>query len=153
MNEEIVVHKLDEKGIEVWRYSGRLLEKTDTIIILEARYDRGDQDFHGLTLRKGDRWAIIVIPSGFQEAMATGETDVEVYYNATNLAAAMASRSTVQSIIEGINRSLADSEPLVTIRFEGRTRDALDEIIARVLAAAPELRDPVERRLRELGTR
>lgn len=56
MNEEIMVHKLDEKGVEVWRYSGRLLERSETSIILEARYDNEDQDFHGLTLRKGDRF-------------------------------------------------------------------------------------------------
>ncbi len=56
MNEKIVVHKLDEKGAEVWRYSGRLLERTERSILLEARYDNEDQDFHGLMLRKGDRF-------------------------------------------------------------------------------------------------
>jgi len=56
MNEEIVVHKLDEKGNEVWRYSGQLLERSETHIIIEARYDRDDQDFHELLLRRGDRF-------------------------------------------------------------------------------------------------
>ena len=56
MSEKIVVHKLDEKGKEVWRYSGQLTEKTVTSITLEARYDRKDQDFHGLSLRIGDRF-------------------------------------------------------------------------------------------------
>jgi hypothetical protein len=56
MNEEFVVHKLDEKGNEVWRYSGQLLEKSETHIIIEAHYDREDQDFHWLLLRRGDRF-------------------------------------------------------------------------------------------------
>ncbi len=66
-------------------------------------------------LRDGDRWAIIVIPSGFQQGVAAGGASVEVYYNATSLAAATAGRSTVQSIVADINYSLADREPLVTI--------------------------------------
>lgn len=41
------------------------------------------------------------------------------------------------------------TEPLVTLRFEGRTHGALEDIIARVLTAAPELREPVEARLRQ----
>jgi len=56
MNDDIVVHKLDEKGVEVWCYSGRLLQRTETSLVLEARYDLEDQDYHGLLLRKGDRF-------------------------------------------------------------------------------------------------
>ncbi len=56
MSEKIVVHKLDEKGNEVWCYSGKLMEKTETSITLEARYDLEDEDFHGLLLRSGDRF-------------------------------------------------------------------------------------------------
>ncbi len=70
-------------------------------------------------LEDGDRWAVMVLPGGFGEDMAAGAAQVRVSYNATNLAAATASRSTVQSIIDGINRALTDSEPLVTIQEEG----------------------------------
>jgi protein associated with RNAse G/E len=56
MSDKIVVHKLDEKGEEVWSYSGQLTEKGESCITLEASYDREDQEFHGLTLRRGDRF-------------------------------------------------------------------------------------------------
>ena len=56
MNDQIVVHKLDEKGQEVWRYSGQLMQKSETSITLEASYDHQDEDFHGLRLRQGDRF-------------------------------------------------------------------------------------------------
>jgi len=56
MSEEIVVHKLDEKGNKVWCYPGQVLERGETHIIIEARYDREDQDFQGLLLRRGDRF-------------------------------------------------------------------------------------------------
>ncbi|KPJ63826.1 hypothetical protein AMK68_03010 [candidate division KD3-62 bacterium DG_56] len=42
------------------------------------------------------------------------------------------------------------TEPLVTLRFEGQTPQALSDIIDRVLAAAPDLREPVEARLRQV---
>ena len=42
------------------------------------------------------------------------------------------------------------TEPLVTLRFEGRTLAALRAIIAQVLAAAPDLREPVEAKLRQV---
>lgn len=42
------------------------------------------------------------------------------------------------------------TEPLVTLRFEGRTPQSLRAIIDRVLSAAPDLREPVEARLRQV---
>ena len=56
MSEQFVVHKLNEKGKEVWRYSGQLTSRHQNRIILEASYDRQDENFHGLLLRQGDRF-------------------------------------------------------------------------------------------------
>lgn len=56
MTEIIVVHKLDEHGEEVWRYEGVLLHRSTKQLTLEARFDREDVSFHGLSLRRGDRF-------------------------------------------------------------------------------------------------
>ncbi len=56
MKEKITVHKLNAGGREVWRYEGVVLKRTDTSILLEAYYDLEDIDYHGLQLRRGDRF-------------------------------------------------------------------------------------------------
>lgn len=56
MGKAITVHKMDDKGIEVWKYDGVILSQTSTNITLEAAFDREDIQFHGLSLRKGDRF-------------------------------------------------------------------------------------------------
>ena len=52
----IVVHKLRETGVEVWRYEGQILETTQTSFTLEARFNREKIEFHGITLENGDRF-------------------------------------------------------------------------------------------------
>jgi phosphomannomutase/phosphoglucomutase len=43
---------------------------------------------------------------------------------------------------------LSITEPLVTLRFEGRDHESLREIVARFLAGAPELYDRIRERIR-----
>jgi protein associated with RNAse G/E len=52
----ITVHKLDAEGREVWQYEGTVKERQASSVILEARFDREDVEFHGLHLRMGDRF-------------------------------------------------------------------------------------------------
>ncbi len=52
----ITVHKLNEQGIEVFRYNGILVEEHGTSLTLEARFDRSDVQFFELTFREGDRF-------------------------------------------------------------------------------------------------
>lgn len=91
MSDKIVVHKLDEKGVEVWRYSGRLLKKTETYITLEARYDNEDQDFHGLKLRSGDRFVETFYSDRWYNVFAIFDVNTDVlkgwYCNVTRPAA------------------------------------------------------------------
>ncbi len=54
--DEIIVIKLDAQENEVWRYPGRVLETTDQSILIEARFNHGDVNLHGITLRKNDRF-------------------------------------------------------------------------------------------------
>lgn len=54
--EQVTVIKQNEKGEEVWRYSGRLLERGMDYATIEAFFDRDDDDIYGLFLRRGDRF-------------------------------------------------------------------------------------------------
>lgn len=52
----VVVHKLDDRGVEVWSYPGAVVHTTPVSVTLEASYNGPDVDFHGLPLRRGDRF-------------------------------------------------------------------------------------------------
>ena len=56
MQKPIKVHKLNEKGIEVWCYEGVVISKTDSSVTLEATFDRDEVVFEGLHLKRGDRF-------------------------------------------------------------------------------------------------
>lgn len=59
MADDITVSKLDIHGRETWRYSGKVLERGEAFIQLEALFDRDDAVFHGITLQRGDRFVEI----------------------------------------------------------------------------------------------
>ncbi len=103
--------------------------------VLQALRDAGGIDLSEgsaeaqmAALHDGKRWAVIVIPQGFGGAIASGQASVDVYYNPTNLAAATASRSTVQSIIAGIDRSVTGSRPLVSVNEQSVSARKLRDI-------------------------
>lgn len=50
------VHKLDAAGREVWRYPAEVLETSPVHVVLEAFFDREEVEFHGMRLRRGDRF-------------------------------------------------------------------------------------------------
>ncbi len=54
MSAQIMVHKLDERGQEVWSYPADMLEQTASFIRLEARFDREDTRVGSLLLRQND---------------------------------------------------------------------------------------------------
>lgn len=56
MRETITVHKLNAHGEEVWRYQGFVLQRTESSVTLEAFFDRGEVEFFGIHLRRGDRF-------------------------------------------------------------------------------------------------
>ena len=53
-NQKITVHKLNENGDEVWSYTGRTLQRTNTSVTLQARFDRSSVELAGLILHRGD---------------------------------------------------------------------------------------------------
>jgi len=56
MSNDVVVIKRDIDGQETWRYDGRILERGQNWLLLEAFFNRQDTPFHGITLARGDRF-------------------------------------------------------------------------------------------------
>ena len=52
----IDVIKLNYKGEETWRYSGTVMKKTQSLIVLEAFFDRDITQVEALQLLRGDRF-------------------------------------------------------------------------------------------------
>ncbi len=50
----IVVHKLDHEGREVFRYEGEVLQREDSYVCLRAVFQFGDVAFGCVTFKRGD---------------------------------------------------------------------------------------------------
>jgi predicted RNA-binding protein associated with RNAse of E/G family len=53
---EITVLKLNLQGVETWRYTGEILSQDQEKVVLQALFNRPDTPFHGIVLKKGDRF-------------------------------------------------------------------------------------------------
>jgi predicted RNA-binding protein associated with RNAse of E/G family len=53
---QITVIKRDLQGQETWRYTGKVLERGHSFVVLEASFNREDLPFHGIVLKRGDRF-------------------------------------------------------------------------------------------------
>ncbi|GAB4402237.1 MAG: hypothetical protein OHK0052_25610 [Anaerolineales bacterium] len=56
MSDDVWVVKQDVEGRETWRYRGRVLAREAAWLRLEAFFNREDTLFHGIWLKKGDRF-------------------------------------------------------------------------------------------------
>lgn len=54
--EEIIVIKQNLQEEETWRYSGTVLARDNHSVLIEARFNRSDLPFHGITFRNNDRF-------------------------------------------------------------------------------------------------
>ena len=54
--QKILVIKLNTQRQETWRYQGQIISHEPNSILIEAFFDREDFPFHGITLRKNDRF-------------------------------------------------------------------------------------------------
>jgi len=52
----VTIIKLNTFHEETWRYDGRVLERDDHSLLVEARFNRSDLLFHDVPLRKNDRF-------------------------------------------------------------------------------------------------
>lgn len=55
-NDPIIVIKRNLQGEETWRYNGQTLTRASDHVLLEARFNRDDMPFMGVTLKRGDRF-------------------------------------------------------------------------------------------------
>jgi protein associated with RNAse G/E len=53
---DITVLKLNLEGFETWRYTGEVLRLDQEKVVLQALFNRQDTPFHGIILKKGDRF-------------------------------------------------------------------------------------------------
>jgi len=56
MTQPITVVKRDLSGEEIWHYTGKLLQRESSRIVLEALFRRADFPLMGIVLRAGDRF-------------------------------------------------------------------------------------------------
>jgi len=56
MLNDVVVIKRNIDGQETWRYDGRILERGQNWLLLEAFFNRQDTPFQGIILARGDRF-------------------------------------------------------------------------------------------------
>lgn len=54
MHNDISLIKRNQFGVEVWRYSGRLVKETTKGVLVEAAFNRSDLPFHGLVFKHHD---------------------------------------------------------------------------------------------------
>lgn len=56
MKADVEVVKLNVDHQETWRYSGRVICRSDRAVVLEALFNREDTPFHEIVLKNGDRF-------------------------------------------------------------------------------------------------
>jgi hypothetical protein len=56
MSEKVLLIKRDHTGKEVWRYSGCLIQSSKAGNLVEAPFNRDDLPFHGLVIKRNDRF-------------------------------------------------------------------------------------------------
>ncbi|MEA3326291.1 MAG: DUF402 domain-containing protein [Chloroflexota bacterium] len=55
-NQTVTIIKLDIHHQETWRYEGRILDRNDKSLLIEAFFNRDDLPFHGIMLKRNDRF-------------------------------------------------------------------------------------------------
>ena len=75
----------------------------------------GTQSDELAQLRAGKRNAVLVLPAGFGQAMASGQATVEVYYDQSNPVTQAVTRSAVQSVVANMNAAALGKPPIVSL--------------------------------------
>lgn len=53
---DVLIIKRNSKGEEVWRWSGKILKRTPTMVVIDTAFNRADLMFNGMLLAEGDRF-------------------------------------------------------------------------------------------------
>jgi ABC-2 type transport system permease protein len=93
---------VDEDGSETATGLREAFETVETVDVAS-----GSRDSELDALDDGDRGAVLVVPKGFDAGLATGEANLEVYYNVSDDPTATAYvHETVAGILAGFNQGL-----------------------------------------------
>lgn len=91
-------------------------ELTDAFASLDnIKFKSGPRDDELAALKDGDRGAVVIIPQGFGEAVATTGASIEVYYDNSNLIRIGYVTSTVEATVQAYNERVAGSPAAVAI--------------------------------------
>lgn len=55
-HQTIIIKKLNIDRQETWHYEGHILAKDTNSLLIEAKFNRDDLPFHGITLKRKDRF-------------------------------------------------------------------------------------------------
>ncbi len=143
--------------------AGGLVTAFESIDAFKVR--TGDQSTELAALRGGDRRAVIVIPSGFGEAISQGSQDnVTVHYDATESTSQQVVLPIISQVIGSFDRAVANAPTLIKadyVPLQSRHLRAIDYLVPGILAmalmqlgifaAAPLVVDRQNRVLKRLG--
>lgn len=79
-------------------------------------------------LRNGHRNAVLVLPTGFAEELATGHTALQVYYDESNPVTEAIARSVVQSVVANMNAAASGKPSVVSLQEQAVSVHNLREI-------------------------
>lgn len=153
----ITVYKLDHHGQYLWHYTGQVLERTPTQIVLEARFNRDDYptDYH--TFKKGDRFVEWFYTDRWYNVFAIHHRDTDElegwYCNITRPArfeedAIYAEDLALDVMIYPDGRTrLLDEDEFIALDIDPDTRHRAEAALEELLALAARHAPPFSKKL------
>lgn len=155
-NNQVIVIKLNPENEEVWCYAGRVLEKDEHNILIEARFNRDDLFFHGLTYKRNDRFVERYFDNRWYNIYAVHDRDDDHlkgwYCNITRPAKITPGRIAYVDLALDLlvfpdGRTLIlDEDEFVDLKIDKETRDNARRALAELeqLAATGKLKDAAD---------
>jgi protein associated with RNAse G/E len=75
MTAGVEVIKLNPARQETWRYSAQVLRRTEKSVLVEALFNREDTPFHGIQLKRGDRFVEVYYTDRWYNIMQIHDRD------------------------------------------------------------------------------
>ena len=100
----------------------------------------GEEEAELQALKDGDRRAVIIVPSGFGEAISQGSKgDIDIYYDSTQTSSIQILLPIVRRVLDEYDRTIGHTPSLIQIQEKTlQTRDirAIDYLVPGILAMA-----------------
>jgi ABC-2 type transport system permease protein len=105
-----VLGVVDQDNSSISKQIVTQLQKSDSLQVYTGNYSEEQQ-----SLQNGDRDAIIIIGAQFGKQLTQGNSHLQVFYNQSSPITAETAKLAVQSIVDGINRSIMHQPGPVTL--------------------------------------